>query len=357
MTMARRLIALVAMLLASWLPLAAQDAARPGKADERDLQEAEKAFREAEARLRQAARRLEDLQHQRQGDQEINLRLGRFPWVSNRAALGIVLRTEAGEKSDAIGATIAAVTPGGAAEEAGLKAGDIVVAINGETLTGLYPSAAPDESAPAARLIDRAHGLEEGEKVTIEYRRGNEKRTVAVVARRMRPNIIALSLGPVAEALENLEDIEDLDVVEGIPAPPAAPAPVALPAPPAPPAPAALSHSSFLLQGYWMDMELVSLNPDLGSYFGAGKGVLVVRPPSDDSLKLRGGDVILKIGDEEPETPLQAVRALRAYDPGETITLGVVRKGERMTLTAVAPESSLIMSPRIRIRKHSRTPD
>ncbi len=103
----------------------------------------------------------------------------------------------------------------------------------------------------------------------------------------MRPNIIALSLGPVAEALENLEELEGLEVVEGVPAPPAPHAPVALPAPPAPPAPPVLSHSSFLLQGYWMDMELVSLNPDLGSYFGAATGVLVVRPPSDDSLKLR----------------------------------------------------------------------
>ena len=44
-----------------------------------------------------------------------------------------------------------------------------------------------------------------------------------------------------------------------------------------------------------MDMELATISPQLGSYFGTDKGVLVVRAPTDGALKLEDGDVILAI--------------------------------------------------------------
>lgn len=42
-------------------------------------------------------------------------------------------------------------------------------------------------------------------------------------------------------------------------------------------------------------MELATLTPKLGTYFGTEKGVLVVRSPPDGALKLEEGDVILAI--------------------------------------------------------------
>src|SRR6266849_9568110 len=36
----------------------------------------------------------------------------------------------------------------------------------------------------------------------------------------------------------------------------------------------------------WGDLELVSLNSDLGEYFGAKDGVLVVKAPADSTLPL-----------------------------------------------------------------------
>ena len=44
-----------------------------------------------------------------------------------------------------------------------------------------------------------------------------------------------------------------------------------------------------------MDMELATLTPHLGSYFGSDKGVLVVRAPANGALQLEDGDVILAI--------------------------------------------------------------
>ena len=37
------------------------------------------------------------------------------------------------------------------------------------------------------------------------------------------------------------------------------------------------------------------LNPDLGSYFGATDGVLVINVPQGSTLGLKGGDVVLNV--------------------------------------------------------------
>jgi hypothetical protein len=83
----------------------------------------------------------------------------------------------------------------------------------------------------------------------------------------------------------------------------------------------------------WGDLELVNLNQDLGDYFGTKEGVLVVKAPSDSSLPLRGGDVILSVGGRKPTSPSHAMRILRSYEPGETVSIDIVRKQKRTTLT------------------------
>ena len=89
-------------------------------------------------------------------------------------------------------------------------------------------------------------------------------------------------------------------------------------------------------------MELVSLNPELGEYFGADKGVLVVRAPKRDAtLGLQSGDVILRIGEREVKSPEHAMRILRSYEPEEELTLHIVRRGRSEILTCTAPESAL----------------
>jgi hypothetical protein len=52
------------------------------------------------------------------------------------------------------------------------------------------------------------------------------------------------------------------------------------------------------------DLDLVDLNPDLGEYFGSKTGVLVVKAPSDSTIPLKAGDVILKIDGREPKSVL-----------------------------------------------------
>lgn len=84
-------------------------------------------------------------------------------------------------------------------------------------------------------------------------------------------------------------------------------------------------------------MELTTLTPRLGHYFGTDHGVLVVRAPTRGVLKLQDGDVILSIGGRVPTTGSQAIRILTSYDPGEKIRLVVLRERQKIEITATMP--------------------
>jgi S1-C subfamily serine protease len=70
------------------------------------------------------------------------------------------------------GVTIRGVSPGGAAAEAGLRSGDVITAINDESV-----SAATDEAA-GRKLLDFLEGVEEGDTLDVEYLRGGKAATV-----------------------------------------------------------------------------------------------------------------------------------------------------------------------------------
>jgi hypothetical protein len=84
-------------------------------------------------------------------------------------------------------------------------------------------------------------------------------------------------------------------------------------------------------------MQLTTLTPQLGRYFGTDHGVLVVRAPTHGVLRLQDGDVILSIGGRTPASPSQAIRILTSYDPGEKIRLVILREHRRLNITATMP--------------------
>lgn len=84
-------------------------------------------------------------------------------------------------------------------------------------------------------------------------------------------------------------------------------------------------------------MELITLTPRLGHYFGTDHGVLVARASTRGILKLQDGDVILSIGGRVPASSSQAIRILTSYDPGEKISLVILREHHRMTVTTSMP--------------------
>ncbi|MGH7645038.1 MAG: PDZ domain-containing protein, partial [Gemmatimonadales bacterium] len=88
----------------------------------------------------------------------------------------------------------------------------------------------------------------------------------------------------------------------------------------------------------WGGLDLVTINPDLGDYFGTREGVLVIKAQGDSTLPLRSGDVILTIDGRKPTSPSHAMRILRSYDAGEVVKLEILRKRNRQTLNWTVPQ-------------------
>ena len=302
-----------ALLLA--MPLAAQES--PAEADkarreaETQMKKAEQQMHQAEQQMRDAERVMRDAARQMarvEVDKHISKIDRKVVVFGDRARLGLVLRPDRNEKSDAIGAYVEGLTPGGPAEEAGLQPGDIITKYNGEVLASAKTEADEDESVPTARLMELARGLKDGDKVTLEYRRGEKPGTVTVTASRQSGPRVRVITAPGVEDIE----IPDIEMPE-------------------------IAMDAVMGGRPWRDVELVALNPELGEYFGTPEGILVVGVPKEDTLKLKGGDVILKIGDRSPSTPAQAMRILRSYEPGENVTLQVMRKREKVAMTVQVP--------------------
>jgi hypothetical protein len=236
---------------------------------------------------------------------------GVYTFSDNRGRIGVIVDTKANTAGDKVGARIEGITPGGPAEKAGLKVGDVITRFKSTALGGAT-SEDEENSGPGLKLIDLARQLEPGDSVQVEYRRGNDARKVTIVAE-------DLGGGAWSGRMEMPEmgNFEDLMPKMGM----------------------GPGHELEMFLGSpWGGIELVRLNPDLGDYFGTREGVLVVRAPEDSSLALKGGDVIISIGDRKPTSPEQAMRILRSYDAGETVTLDVLRKQRHVTVTWKVPE-------------------
>ncbi|HMG17969.1 MAG TPA: PDZ domain-containing protein [Gemmatimonadales bacterium] len=247
-----------------------------------------------------------------------------FSFNDNRGRIGVIVDTRADAAGDKVGARIEGITPSGPAEQAGLKAGDVITRFNGTALGGVRAEDDVD-SGPGMKLIELARELEPGDTVQVEYRRGNDARKATIVAENLGGE-----WGEPGALRSQLEQLNEL-----MPRMRVGPG----------------NDFEFAFGRAWGGIELVKLNPDLGDYFGTREGVLVVSAPEDSTLALKGGDVITAIGGRKPTSPMQAMRILRSYDPGETVTLDVLRKQKRVTVGWKVPENDerhFRMLPRMR---------
>ncbi len=285
---------------------------------EQERRELERRLQELRNEVRQLQRRLDSLSRESRAT-AYRLRapvavLAPF----GRAYLGVTVNTRKNPAVDSIGAEISGVTPGGPADQAGLRAGDIIVSFNGEKLAGRYPAAGEYESEPGIKLIHFARELEDGDTVEVEYRRGNELRRAEIVARRLEsPGSFRVEIPdiefPARELVERAREAAERARVVG-------------------------RGVVFTFGDRWYDIELVTLNPELGEYFGTSEGLLVVRAPRDSEIQLRSGDVILSVDGRKPSSPSHALRILGSYGPGETIRIEIMRQRRRQTLTVTLPQ-------------------
>jgi S1-C subfamily serine protease len=235
--------------------------------------------------------------------------------MNRRARLGLKVNLRA-RPTDSIGAYIDAVTPNGPAAKAGIQSGDVITKLAGKSvLAGGRAEADGDrESLPGLRLIELAARLEPNDTVAVEFRRGNDRKTVSVVTAdepdiyfEGRPGGRAMSFRYFRPDGPGALDDSELGPPYGL--------------------------SRLLYGSPLADLELAPLNPDLGQYFGSNQGVLVISAPGDSQLGLRGGDVVLAVDGRKPASPSQLLRILRSYERGESFKLELLRKHKRETVT------------------------
>lgn len=237
-----------------------------------------------------------------------------FWTAETRPRLGVWVQSEANPETDRYGALIERVMEGGPADKAGIKQGDVITKLGGVSLLSGDEEYDEALSAPGRRLVERSREFERGDTVAVEYRRDGETRTADLVIGDFDGPIVYSFQGQMPHVgrmerwVERLSEVPEVHV--------SGPETFAL-----------------RLGARWPGLELVSLNPQLGEYFGVEEGVLVLSVPEDSELNLKAGDVIQAIDGRTVRSPSHAMRILRSYEADEAVTFGIVRKERRMDVS------------------------
>lgn len=276
-----------------------------GAEPEKKAAEVEKSAAELERKLDQARKRL-DAAAQEVAELSMSLSQSAMPHIerlaimgANRGMLGIGLGSRR-DSEPAAGVEIVSVSPGGAAAEAGLEAGDVLLEVNGKALER------DGEKSARQKLIDTMREVKPGEKVTVSYRRNGKVAQVTLTTQSLKNRMFTMAV-PHMEAMPNLGHFRF--------------------------GPFGSAHALF------GSAEIVSLTPKLGQYFGTETGLLVVRAPDDNRLQLEDGDVIVDIDGRKPSSPSHAMRILTSYQGGEKLTLNVLRARKPMSIEVTVPEA------------------
>lgn len=260
---------------------------------------------------------------------DISVRLGdggprKFAWRylgdSDRAMLGIVMRPV--DK----GVQIAAVTPGGPADKAGVRNEDLLLAIDGKEL-------GRDELDTARQVLQ---DLKVDQKVKLALSRNGKNLDVTVTAARREalnwPKVMTgadmdidldIDIDPeqirreversVRDARGHVERVRNAGNLQQ------------------------LRDLRINLMPWW-GINLAPLNADLGNYFGTSQGVLVLSADPDDMPELKGGDILQSVAGNQVDSPSDVMRRLRDADAGSEVKLGVLRQKKALTVNTKVPQ-------------------
>ncbi|MGN6512666.1 MAG: PDZ domain-containing protein [Lysobacteraceae bacterium] len=250
----------------------------------------------------------------------------RFEAFAPHPVLGVLLAPDA----DA-GVRIAGVTPGSAAEKAGLRSGDRLLAIDGHEVLG---SDGELRVANARRLLGK---LDTRTPVRITYQRDGRRSTVGATPQREDQVVFWRGVAP--------------------------PMPATPPMPPVPPeiderlrreivriAPDAHCEGAhcglpLLAEAFrWNGLNLASVDPQLGRYFGTDSGVLVLST-GQALAGLQAGDVLRSVDGKPVRTPREAMAALDAHPAGSQVTVEYLRDRRSASARVTVPKAKLFEFP------------
>ncbi len=306
MKMWKVLLSVLAISLIASPSIAQTDDEALPEAEAREA-EMDRKLREAEQRMTEAARQIAEITRERLPYMsEIERRIE----LSDKPRLGVTI--DGKQKTGPVeGVEVMGVTPGSAASDAGLRSGDIITAINDESLS------ADNADDANGRLLDFMQGVAEGDVLKLEYLRDGKVGSVEVEPRVVETNMFVWrGDGGPHFAVPRM--------------------------PNAPHAPAMVEKFKMEFGFPWAgsgfgELELVELNEGLGRYFGTDSGLLVIEAPESDAFGLQDGDVIQSIDGREPKDVRHAMRILSSYQSGEKLKLGIMRDKKKRTLDVEIP--------------------
>lgn len=223
------------------------------------------------------------------------------------------------------GVYITSVSHSGPAYKAGLRRGDIVVALDGAAIKD------PDQ------LRDAIKARKPGDKVEVTALRAGERQTLMVTLGERKKYRRAIRISRPLEAKKLLKGVYFPGFGRGR-----------------------------------LGIHYQDLNEQLGEYFGrsGGDGVLVTEVDEDSPAEksgIKAGDVIIKVGEEDIEDGNDLLEAIWEYEKEEPVVIVVVRRGQEMDLNVelekkkdshrhlyISPGEKIIVKPHIeeKLRKH-----
>lgn len=286
----------------------------------------------AQKRLEEAARDYAELTAGLKGDNaNVFVKSFKYPKMNiggSKARLGIHIGNKVEEENDngvvtrkesnTDGVVVFGITQKGPAEAAGLKEGDVITHLNGQSLLN-------GDDEPLQALFKFMKDVQPGDVIDVSYTRDGIANVATLTTDEM-PSYNKMMLDGLPNSdidIEIMGDGLDFD-----------------------------KNGSFKIFGDGNskfktlfinrsplgDAELVEISPELGEYFDADNGLLVVKAPSDKNTELRDGDVITAIDGRELKTVSHATRILRSYEAGEKVKLNILRKKRKTTVSLEVPE-------------------
>lgn len=321
----------IALLCTAALPVHATDVPpppappAPPATESADLQAAREKLQAAQQQLGEAARELARL-YRESGEESPFSYAYEFINNPDRAMLGVTIAPGPHKDGRMTGVRVTGVTPGSGADKAGLKANDLLVSVNGQSLD----VAAGEARNSMKTLRDFMATQKPDDVVTVEYLRDDRKHSAKVTATRPEH---AIGEAP----MMTWKGRGDVDLL----------LPMAPMAPPAPRAP--------WPRQLWIDdagLKLARIDDHLAEYFKTKDGVLVLEVPEEDPLGLRSGDVIRKINGRSVASPRAAWDELGEVRGDTPVKLDITRKGKMLSLQGPLPQS--LRMPARRVMLHER---
>jgi hypothetical protein len=284
----------------------------------------------------------------------------------NRPVIGVILGD-----ADEVGVKVLGVSPDGPSERAGIKQGDVIVAVGGQVLAAIEES---DNASDALRVAMR--DIKPDAPLTITLERADKTIDLTVVPEVREPiswhtvtrfpsapHIAAMAGAPaepgqvisierivvpeinteeIAEKIEKMRieiDHRAVFLDKGVMAPVDRQYEFEFHEM------SELGNFALHDANVWFGLpmaqglQLAEIDSELGEYFKTERGVLVLKAKADNDLQLISGDVILQVGDTEVNSPAEFMRALRGFESGDELVMDIKRKRKDRTLKMVMPEN------------------